>query len=323
MTIARHRLIDVETTTFYHCIAHCARHNYLAGFDEALNKNVDYRKGWVKQRMTQMAQAFAIEICAFAIMSNHYHLVLHINKDMAASWSLSEILLRWTSIYHGDDLTKRYLAGESLDECEKKTLAKISVEYRERLTSISWFMRGINEYVAVRANRESGLDGKFWRARFKSQALTDENALLTCMAYVDLNPIRAGIAKVPEKSDYTSIQERIRQILRPEAASIPLMSFKSEQAAQKVIPYTAKDYMNLVDMTGRVVRPDKIGSIPRELPPILERLGVSSDEWLLQVRYFELRFKRVAGAIDSLRLAAKKLNQKWFQRARSPLANQD
>jgi len=68
----------------------------------------------------------------------------------------------------------------------------------------------LNEYISKRANIEDNCTGHFWESRFKSQALLDERALLTCMAYVDLNPIRACMAKTPETSEYTSIQERIK-----------------------------------------------------------------------------------------------------------------
>jgi hypothetical protein len=74
---------------------------------------------------------------------------------------------------------------------------------------ISWFMRLLNQSIATQANQEDNCTGHFWEGRFKSQALLDEAALVACMAYVDLNPVRANIAKTPESSGYTSVKQRV------------------------------------------------------------------------------------------------------------------
>jgi hypothetical protein len=158
---------------------------------------------------------------------------------------------------------------------------RIIREWRRRLCDISWFMKCLNESLARRANAEDNCTGKFWEGRFKSQALLDEAGLLTAMVYVDLNPIRAGIAKTPEESEFTSVFDRIRALKR-EAANdahsrapvrLPLRPFACS-GAQSAIPYAFADYLQLVDWTGRYVRADKRAFISEELPPIARRLGI-------------------------------------------------
>ena len=152
---------------------------------------------------------FAIDICAYAVMSNHYHIVIKLQPEQAEEWDNNVIVDRWMNIYKGPLLLQRYKAGESLSAAEYATVSDIIQVLKQRLTNISWFMKCLNEPIARQANAEDNCTGHFWEARFKSQALISQEALLSCMAYVDLNPIRAQMADTPETSDYTSIQERI------------------------------------------------------------------------------------------------------------------
>src|SRR5690606_29860681 len=126
-------------------------------------------------------------------------------------------------------MCQRYLQGDDLDSASLRLVQKYASEYRERLCSISWFMKAINEYIARMANEEDSCTGHFWESRFKSQALLDERALLTCMAYVDLNPIRAGMAKSLTDSEFTSIKERI------ESESTDLMPFGNNRGHALIV----------------------------------------------------------------------------------------
>ena len=83
--------------------------------------------------------------------------------------------------------------------------------WRQRLASLSWFMKTLKEPIARRANREDEVTGHFWEGRFKVHALLDEGAVLACLAYIDLNPIRAGATTTPEDSKHTSVHDRIRE----------------------------------------------------------------------------------------------------------------
>ena len=137
------------------------------------------------------------------------------------AWSDREVADRWMQIFTGPILMHRHLAGTALTALELEQVAELLATWRKRLCNISWFMRCINEPIpkalaslagqalARMANAEDHCSGRFWEGRFTSQALLDERAVLACMTYVDLNPIRAAMARTPEQSEYTSIRERI------------------------------------------------------------------------------------------------------------------
>ena len=88
--------------------------------------------------------------------------------------------------------------------------ARWIAERRRRLSSLSWYMKLLKERLARRANAEDQCTGHFWEGRFASVPVLDQAAVTACMAYVDLNPIRAKLADRPETSNFTSIQARIR-----------------------------------------------------------------------------------------------------------------
>ena len=133
--------------------------------------------------------------------SNHYHVVLHVDQQQGLTWNDAEVIERWHRLFRGNLLSQRFSRGEKLDRAEWQVLAEVVAKWHERLISISWFMRCINEPVAREANREDNVTGRFWEGRYTSQALLDEKALAACMVYVDLNPIRAQMATTPEASD--------------------------------------------------------------------------------------------------------------------------
>ncbi len=181
---------------------------------------------------------------------------------------------------------------------------------------ISWFMRNINEPIARQANFEDNCTGRFWEGRFKSQALLDEQALAACLAYVDLNPIRADMAKTPETSDYTSIQRRIQSVKsegrEQQSLAEALFPFvgNPREPMPEGLPFHLNDYLELVDWTGRIIRDDKRGAIPATLPPILERLDIDPKQWLFMTTKFESRFKSLVGCAYKLKKAAEQLGYK-------------
>jgi len=212
----RYTQVSLEATPYYHCISRCVRRAFLCGTDLSTGECFEHRRQWVEDKLFELADVFAIDICAYAVMSNHYHLVLHVNRKQALAWSFDDIINTWHRLFSGNLFSQRYCRGDQLHKSELAALKETAEIWRKRLMDISWFMRVLNESIARQANAEDKCSGRFWEGRFKSQALLDESALLTCMAYVDLNPIRAAIAETPESSDFTSIKQRIREMLHPE-----------------------------------------------------------------------------------------------------------
>jgi hypothetical protein len=140
---------------------------------------------------------------------------------------------------------------------------EVAEVWRERLCSISWFMRWLNESIAREANREDGCTGHFWESRFKSQALLDEKALAACLAYVDLNPIHAKMAETPEDSAHTSIKRRIEAARnRQQPGSLFPFVGNPREPMTEGIPFPLEGYLELLDWSGRILREGKRGPLP-------------------------------------------------------------
>jgi hypothetical protein len=248
-------------------------------------------------------------------MSNHTHVVLHVDWETAQAWSLQEVVERWHRLFAGTLISRDYLSGKPLHEAQRAELAQQADIWRERLTSISWFMRCLNESIARQANAEDGCTGRFWEGRFKSQALLDEAALLACMAYVDLNPVRAKQADTPENSEYTSVRKRVRAVLHKQPQPVELLPFvgNHRQDSSKGLAFSLKDYLKLLDWTGRVIREDKAGHIDATQSPVLHRLGLEERSWQELTHSFENLFHSLVGRPDKVEAVAEARAQHWVQ----------
>lgn len=209
MPTARKDQVNLNLCRYYHCVSRCVRRAFLCGQDSLTGRQFDHRKQWLVSLMHELAHVFAVRICAYAVMSNHYHLVLYVDTEQAQSWSHQEVTYRWSQLFPMSKAQTYLKLNLDFDNLSDAQASFIDL-WRQQLMDISWFMRKLNETIARKANKEDECTGRFWEGRFKSQALLDDSALLACMAYVDLNPIRAGINQTPETSDFTSIQQRIQ-----------------------------------------------------------------------------------------------------------------
>ncbi|NRB26047.1 transposase [Shewanella sp.] len=297
----RRTQISIEDTPWYHAVTRCVRKAWLTGIDPNTGKSYEHRREWVESQLLKLGAIFAINIAAYAVMSNHLHLVLRIDIELANSWTDREVVEQWHQLFKGTELTQRFAKGELVAEQNLSQLRHSIAQYRSRLSDISWFMRCLNEPIARKANKEDKCTGRFWEGRFKSQALLDEAAVLTCMAYVDLNPIRAKMALIPEKSDYTSIQARIKAALKGEQPKSLLTFIGNEKNNQpKGVNFELQDYLQLVDETGRIIREDKRGSISTSSSKILNRLNISPDNWIKMTSDFGKIFHGPVGTTQEL-----------------------
>jgi hypothetical protein len=248
-------------------------------------------------------------------MSNHYHVILHVDTERAKGWSEQEVIERWEKLFSLPVIVQRYLSKMDITQSERNTVSELLTKWRIQLHDISWFMRCIKEPIARQANKEDGCTGRYWEGRYKSQALLDEKALAACMAYVDLNPVRAGMAETPEQSEYTSIKARIHDSKqKPEPTGetnilsdlTPFTGYPCQEMP-KGLPFRLEDYLELVDWTGRAILENKRGYIPENQPPILEHLQIDPKHWLYMSQHFESRFKGLVGASHVLKKACRKL----------------
>ncbi|MEL4303489.1 transposase [Shewanella xiamenensis] len=297
----RRTQISLEDTPYYHCCSRVVRRAFLCGDDSYSGKNYDHRRAWVESLLFELEAVFAIDVAAFAVMSNHLHVVLRVDIDSANGWTDREVLEQWHKLFKGDELTQKFVKGELVEAHEVSRLKHSIALYRSRLCDISWFMRCLNEPIARQANQEDNCTGRFWEGRFKSQALLDEAAVLACMIYVDLNPIRAQLANTPEQSDHTSIQLRIRAALKGEQPSNLLPFIGNECDNQpNGIEFSLTDYLQLVEDTGRIIRNDKRGYISESSGKLLNRLNIPHDNWLKLTTEFGKLFHGPVGTLQEL-----------------------
>ncbi len=307
MTIARKNIVDNQTPGFYHCTNRCVRRTFLCGLDELTGKNYSHRKDWLQARMFELCKLFSIEIYAFAIMDNHYHIVLYLDPLEPLNWSKEDVAERWLSAFAGTDNPKRELKKQAI--MADKDKLKL---YRKRLGSLSWFMSRLNEPLAKQANQEDNCSGSFWQGRYSAQALLDDAAVFSCMTYVDLNPVRAKITDKLEESNHTSIQQQINSIKEKEQINVQAyldsnIRALSNPAKSKYLPMSLKSYIELVEWTGKnIVYPNK-SAMPKNIQSSLNRLNLQNNHWLKQIENYNNHYCHVVGTVEQIREKAKQL----------------
>ncbi|MEZ5599226.1 MAG: transposase [Pseudomonadales bacterium] len=298
MTTPRKILVDNCTPLFYHLISRCVRRSFLCGRDPLTKRNYNHRKAWLKERMYELGRYFSVDLYAYSIMDNHFHMVVYYDPNESNRWSDDEVADRWLS------LCPVRLADGTIDVVAQAVKRSVLIEdndalahARRQLGSLSMFMKFLKQPIARRANAEDGCTGHFFEQRFYSGALLDENAALAAMAYVDLNPVRAQIANSIEACRNSSISDRLSVQVnsreRLDAYLAPLASGINKKQSQTST--TLKSYVLLLRHLTKSATPSgreisESWTSRMELMRSLQRAYGSKDKLELWIRNRKLRF---------------------------------
>jgi hypothetical protein len=330
MTMARAHLVDVAVTRWYHCITRCVRRALL------LSEGPFNRKEWIENRLKELAEIFAISVGGFSVLDNHLHVLVRLDPEVTSGWSDEDVVRRWGRLFPPRDrlrqplpVTKEWVAWRLQD-------AKWVASIRARLQSLSWFMKCLKEPLSRLANRQDKVRGAFFEERYKSIAVLDEEALLATCAYIDLNPVAAGIAQVPETSPHTSVTTRVEHV-KAQGRTVDLKAAEQGSIAGSAASAGLEEtiwlcpiedrrrvdssregmleglslgsYLLVVDYTGRLFREGKV-VISAEVVGILHRVGISLEEWharLERLKRGHLLGRFIAGSRARLREVAARM----------------
>ena len=239
--LARAELFDPCEVAVLHLCARVVRRCFLFGVDPVTGKNHDHRKIWIEEQLKLLAANFGIDLLAFAILSNHFHLILRSRPDVVETWDNTEVARRWLML-----CPKRKKEDRSPEEPNAFELNSIRNDpdklatIRKRLSDVAWWMRLLCQNIGTRANQEDKLVGKFSQGRYRAVRILDEEALLACAAYVDLNPIRAAMAETPDTPvcpiSFTIVGSRIVKTANSLKKSLGISSNSSKIAASSIGP---------------------------------------------------------------------------------------
>ena len=319
MAVPRAHIVDPNEPGLYHCFSRCVRRAFLMG------PGHDHRRAWIERRLEFLCSVFAVDAAAHSAMSNHLHVLVRIDPPRARDWTAHEVVRRWGCLHPKSVLARAGLAvkrgARAPDELPDEAIARVArddrrvEEYRRRLSSLSWFMKSLKEPLARLANAEDGVSGAFWEGRFRSPRVLDLAGLLTCMVYIDLNPIHAGLCEGLADSMYTSVRLRLKALRRflrsralrmtlpaediarleriveqdeatvetPESSWMAPVGGGGDGARTPLLGIDAADYIAIVETAGRRPDPRKRGMIPARVMSVLESLRMDVDRWLTVV----------------------------------------
>jgi len=302
----RRNTICLDECSCYHVITRCTRQLHLLADEEGGRDEGAQRKDFLLQQLKRLATFTAVGVAGFSVMDNHLHLLLKVDTESARGWSDREVVRRWLGLHPPRDGYRQRVAVEDahidavLDDPDPERVASL----REKLMSISQFMKELKQEVTQTINRMDDTVGSLWAGRFKSHRVTDEAQLLTTLAYIDLNPFAAGLCESPESARHTSLAARLHgsdeTCFEVDASNVnadDTSAIRPSTPAERrgwwmtlggghpgatrphraVLPgttLTLNRYLRLIDRVARLLRRGK-RRLSHDTAPILKRIAVS------------------------------------------------
>ena len=307
MAIPRRDVVNPDVAGVYHALSRCVRRAFLLD-----DRRAD-RREWLEAQLSKLLETFAFDLHAFAILGNHFHLVVASDPARARRWSSREVARRWLGLFSARWLRRRRGVPESAEPTEEEIgellKSPIRIEMlRRRLHDLSWLLKSLKEPIARRANLEDGVKGHFWEGRFRASALLDDAAAVAVCAYVDLNEVRAGTAATPEESLFSSVRVRAARLAERDS-NLP-DSITWHQLGG-IAGLDDRSYLEMLDAASREPRSGK-RLVDRSLPPILERIGVARSSWRRFLRdEMGLGAGWCGGTASSITSAACQVGRRW------------
>ena len=330
MTVARSQLVDVSVTPWYHVISKTVRGAFL------LRDGDENRKQWIEDRLKFLCEVYAVDVAGFAVLDNHLHVLVRLSPERLLELSDEEVVRRWGKLFPPRGKDRKPLKVTQAWVRQKRTDAKFVAQTRERLADLGWFMKCLKEPLARIANHQEKQTGAFWQSRYKSIAILDEEALLATCAYIDLNPVAAGVAALPEESEHTSVKARVDhcrekgriddlQAARSGAVAgvrasrgmesgLWLCPVEDRRASGIKRPgllegFSLGSYLQLIDYTSRLIRKGK-ARVSDEVVSLLDRLGTSAEVWDANLKRMFAKNKHLGVAFSFSRTKLKAAAEK-------------
>ena len=173
------RMFVKDSEAAYHIISRTALDGFVLG---------DPEKEQLLKIFKHMSGVYFVELQGFCIMGNHFHLLVRMRNPKEYSNAAIRKRLR---IYYADE--------------QPKITPAMLANWRRKLCNLSEYVKDIKQRFSRYYNREHNRRGYFWGDRFKSVIVERGETLINCLAYIDLNPVRAGLVKRPEDYRWSSL----------------------------------------------------------------------------------------------------------------------